>query len=330
MRIESAVTSISWIPSEAIRGTWKVPFAMGISHYDDAPPETIDDLEELQSADRFRFANELRAWIEVDDGHVTRWGYSGGGRIGATTLRVARRAATFAAVPLPDRQAAPVVTGDTVRFEQTAGGRTGIPAPRHVRRPPFVQFSAPIAWTTLALTISADGAGSHAVVGASTFPRHWIYDAEGRLVRKSGLINFDNWQRRAFGRHTPWGDVDSPALMTEVESALERQLAAEIMSGDSKPRITRVAAGKPVVAQGDHGSDVFVLLDGVAGIEVDGTALADVGPGAVLGERSALGDDTRTATVRAVTPCKVAWIAAERLDSAALHRLAGGHQREAG
>ena len=39
MRIESAVTSISWIPSEAVQGMPKVPFTMGVAHYDDAPPD---------------------------------------------------------------------------------------------------------------------------------------------------------------------------------------------------------------------------------------------------------------------------------------------------
>jgi class 3 adenylate cyclase len=46
-----------------------------------------------------------------------------------------------------------VVTAEKVTFVQTAGGRTGVPAPRRVRRAPFVQFSAPLAWTTVALEI---------------------------------------------------------------------------------------------------------------------------------------------------------------------------------
>ena len=61
---------------------------------------------------------------------------------------------TFA---LPDLQPAPGVALSSARFEQTSGGRTGIPAPRRVRRAPFVQFSAPLAWTTVALEIHADG-----------------------------------------------------------------------------------------------------------------------------------------------------------------------------
>ena len=45
MRIESSVTSISWIPSEAVEGVTKVPFEMGVAHYDDPPPDHIDSLD---------------------------------------------------------------------------------------------------------------------------------------------------------------------------------------------------------------------------------------------------------------------------------------------
>ena len=62
-------------------------------------------------------------------------------------------------------------------------------------------------------------------------PRHWIYDHHGPLVQKSGLVDFKDWYQRAFGKHTPWGDEDSPALVTEVETALERELSGSIMRG---------------------------------------------------------------------------------------------------
>jgi len=65
MRVESSVTSISWIPSEAIAGMTKMPFEIGMAHYDPPPPDVIEDLEALRLADRFRFANRLSAWIEA-------------------------------------------------------------------------------------------------------------------------------------------------------------------------------------------------------------------------------------------------------------------------
>ena len=121
--------------------------------------------------------------------------------------------ATIETFPLPDRQDPPEIAGTSARFVQTCGGRTGLPAPRRVNHPPFVQFTPPIAWTSLALTIHSDGTSEFEVVGASKFPRHWIYDTNGDLAAKVGLTDFKEWWRNAFGKHTPWGDEESPAYM---------------------------------------------------------------------------------------------------------------------
>jgi hypothetical protein len=328
MNIRGAVTSISWIPSEAIAGATKLPFETGVAHYDPPPPDAIEDLEELRLADRFRFANELHGWIEVKDGRIVDYGQSGRGMIGSTTLQVGPKKAVFQAVALPDLQPAPEVTETKVTFFQTCGGRTGVPAPRRVRRAPFVQFSAPLAWTTLALEMHADGTCEHHLVGASPFPRHWVYDTSGKLVKKSGLIDFSTWYRSAFGKHSPWGDQDSPALATEVESALERQLSADLMQGDAKPRVIKVAPGTAIVEQGDPGEELFLVLDGVVRVEVDGERIAEYGPGSMHGERAVLEGGLRTSTVRAVTKCKLAVAKADQVDREALQQLSAGHRRE--
>ncbi len=328
MRYESSVLSISWIPSEALPGLSKLPFESGMTHYDPPPPDHVDDLEALRADDRFRFANELRAWVEVVDGRIVGHGHQGRGHIGATTVGRGRASMTFPAVALPDIQAVPQVSSDEVRFSQTAGGRTALPAPRRVRRPPFVQVEAPLAWTTLDLTIKADGTSSAVMTGASPFPRHWVYDEQSRLVAKSGLIDFTTWYRDAFGRHTPWGDTDSPALVTEVETALERELSATIMRGGTKPKVKKLKQGATLVEQGQAGHELFLLLDGVLQVVVDGEALADLGPGALLGERAVLEGGARTSTLRAVTPCKVAVATADEVDREALAQISLGHRRE--
>jgi hypothetical protein len=329
MRIESSVTSISWIPSEAIAGMTKLPFSMGVAHYDDPPPDQIDDLGALQAADRFRFANELRAWIDVVDGKIVDFGHAGGGRIGSTTLKVGGKRMTLTASPFPDLRPDPEASVDSVTFEQTAGGATGAPAPRRVKHPPFVKIEAPIAWTTLELTIRADGTSKASLRGASPFPRHWIYDHTGKLVEKSGLIEFKAWYRSAFGKHSPWGDEDSPAFATAVESALERELSSQIMRGGTEPKIKKLSKDKFLCRQGDEGNEMFVLLDGVLAVEVDGEVLAELGPGAVLGERALLEDHRqRTATLRAVTKCKVAVAGAADLKPEALEELRESHRRE--
>ena len=332
MRIDGSITSLSWIPSEAVTGLAKLPFGTGLAHYDPPPPDVIEQpgttLEELRDSDRFRFANRLAAWIDVDDaGCVCGAGYSGGGLIGATTISVGR-GVTVAAVSLPDRQLPPEVGDGWVRFTQTAGGRTGLPAPRTVRRPPFVQYHAPIAWSTLTLTIHADGRLEREMVGASPFPRHWVYGDDGALMAKTGIIDFKSWYKDAFGDHTPWGDLDSPALVTAVETALERELSATIMRGGAKPTIRKVREGDLLVRQGDPGNELFLLLDGVLGVEVDGNELGQVGPGTVLGERAIIEGGVRTSTLRAVTRCKVAVAPADRVERAALVALSDGHRRE--
>jgi hypothetical protein len=330
VRIESSVTSLSWIPSEAVTGMTRLPFEMGVAHYDAPPPDRLDDLEALRLADRFRFANDLRAWIEVEDGRIVRWGQEGRGHIGSTTVRMGPRAVTFQAVAFPDIRPEPEVSDAAVRFVQTAGGRTGVPAPRTVRRPPFVQVAAPLAWSTLALTIRADGTSEWEVPGASPFPRHWIYDHTGALAAKTGMIDFEQWYRTAFGKHSPWGDEDSPALVTVAETALERELSKRIMRAGARPEILGLEAGELLVRQGDPGEAIFLLLDGVLDVEVDGAKLAEVGPGAILGERAVLEGGRRTATLRAVTPVKVARAGAEEIDSDALAEVSRGHRREEG
>jgi hypothetical protein len=329
MRYESCVTSLSWIPSEAVTGLGRTAFDKGVTHYDNPPPAEFSDLEELRAADRFRFANVLRAWIEVDDtGRITAGGYDGGGLMGITIVRFGGLSHVFQAAALPDLRRAPERGDGWVRFVQTTGGRTGLPAPRRVRHPPFVQWRAPLVWTTLSLTLHADGRAEYAVEGASRFPRHWIYDADRRLARKSGLTDYAQWWGVSFGRHTPWGDEDSPALVTAVESALEQSLSGQLMRGAAKPRIRTVAAGATLVRQGEPGDEIFLILDGAIRVERDGEQLAEYGPGAMLGERAQLEGGTRTSTLTAVTPCRVASVPAGQFEPAVLAELAAGHRRE--
>lgn len=328
MRLESSVLSVSWIPSEAISGMPRLPFDLGVAHYDDPPPEEVTDPAPLLDADRVRFANQLRAWVEVDSGKIVDCGYSGGGEINVSTVRLLGRTFSFAAVALPDLQREPEIRDDSVTFVQTAGGRTGMPAPRRVSRKPFVQITAPLAWTTLTLTMDGGGHAHAGVVGASPFPRHWIYDADGHLSSKTGSMDFESWYRQAFGSHTPWGDMDSPAFVTQVETALERKLSLQIMRSGARPRIEPLRAGETLVEQGAPGDSIFLLLDGVLDVEVDGERVAEVGPGAILGERALLEGGHRTSTLRALTPCRVAVAAADQLDPRALEEVSTTHRRE--
>ncbi|HEV2901828.1 MAG TPA: cyclic nucleotide-binding domain-containing protein [Gaiellaceae bacterium] len=330
MRVEKAVTAVTWIPSEAIEGMPKLPFELGMTSYDDPPPDRLGpgQLEALRDRNGFREANELRAWIEVDEGKIVGSGYSGGAVIGTTHVQVGPKTLSFPGVGYPLIQAEPEVGPDWVRFVQSAGGRMGLPAPRRVTGKPYFQIASASAWTTLQLIIYADGTSKHRLVGASSFPRHWIYDDGGALVEKSGEIDFERWWRESYGPNTPWGGDDAPTLVAAVESELERELSRIVMA-DAKglPRHER-EQGKALVEQDEPGTSIFLILDGVLDVEVDGEIVAEVGPGAIVGERASIEGGMRSSTLRAASKVRAVEIPASALDMGEIAALASSHRRE--
>ena len=302
MRIEGSVTAISWIPSEAIEGLPKLPFELGVGHYDEPPPDKLEpgDLGRLRDADRFREANQLEAWIDVEDGAIVGASYRGGGLVGSTTFRLGPKSIVVPGVPFEVLRAEPEISGDSARFVQTVGGRAGFPAPRLVKGGPRFRIHSATAWTTLALTLYTDGRVEHEVVGASPFPRHWIYDDDGNLAQKSGTVDFKTWYRESHGDNTPWGEVDSPAFVAAAESALERELSRALLSGDTKLDRRNIKEGELLV----------------------------MGPGTMLGERASLEGGVRTASLLALSPCRVAVIPSELVAEEQLATLAADRRRE--
>ena len=201
-RFESSVTAVSWIPSEAISGPVEDPVRARRHPLRRAAAGPLESLEELRTSDRFREANELRAFIEVEDGRIVgmRPPRPGPYRRDDRPRRACGN--SLSGGPAAGHPGGARGRPTSVRFVQTIGGRMGLPTPRPIPHKPFVQFWPSIAWTTLALTINADGSSSHELVGASPFPRHWVYDHEGRLVEKSGVIDFGRGSttRSATGR----------------------------------------------------------------------------------------------------------------------------------
>ena len=150
--------------------------------------------------------------------------------------------------------------------------------------------------------------------GASPFPRHWLYGDDGELIAKSGLIDFRTWYRTAFGKHSPWGDEDTPALVTAVGDGPR---AGPVRPADARrhaPSIEKIKAGRVLIKQGEAGTDLFLVLDGVVIVDVDGRPLAELGPGALVGERALLEGGKRTATLRAVTRARWRGPTASQID----------------
>jgi hypothetical protein len=328
VHIESSVTAVSWVPLDCVEGGQRLHFHVGAAQYDDPPPGHLDDLPGLLAAGRARFANQLQAFVEVDGGRIVGHGQSGQGRVGAARRPAGAAQVGFAAVALPDLRPDPEVGDGWVRFTQTAGGLLSVGMPysqaagsaRGAEAGDPARLAAPAAWTTLALTIHADGRSTQALVGASPFPRHWVYDHTGRLIATSGVVDFTGWQADAWDPFTPWGGRDAPVRATAVETALERELSQVML--DAAPHWLRLRRGATLVSQGDPGHELYLLFDGLLAVEIDGRTVVELGPGAVVGEVALLEGGRRTATLRAVTPCRVAAVPGDRIDRAALAELA--------
>lgn len=113
-------------------------------------------------------------------------------------------------------------------------------------------------------------------------------------------------------------------MVAEAETAIERQLSAVII--DSRPGWRRLRPGETLVEQGDEGGEVFLLFDGMLTVEIGGLEVAELGPGAVVGEMALVDDGRRTATLRARTPCRIAVVPPEGIDLRALAELAAGRR----
>ena len=328
MRVESRATSLSWIPSEAVTGLMRAGFSTGLSHYDTPPSGTLDDLAELRRSDAFRFINRLQAWAEFDGDRVVDVGQTGGVIMGSTSVRIGPLGATFAAVAMPDLRKLPDVGQGQVTVSQTCGGRTAFPLPRATPKPPFFRLQAPLVWTTLSVTLFADGHSEVALTGASPFPRHWVYGPDDELSLKAGVADWTSWLGQPSWQATPWGDQESAVGVTAAETALERELSTRLIRGGTKPMIRTLRVGDVLAAEGEPGDSLYLLLDGVLGVAVNGEVLGEVGPGAVLGERAVLESGRRTSTLTATTPVRVAEAKSAVIDLDALTRLAEGHRRE--
>jgi hypothetical protein len=326
--VHGSVTSVSWIPSEAVTGLLKLGFTSGVGHYDSPPPDVLDSLEAMRDSDAFRFANRLEVWAEFDGEELLEHGHRGGLVMGSTTVSLGPLGVSFAAVSMPDLVPEPEVSSGAVTYRQTCGCRTGFPLPHRRPHSPFVRLQAPLVWTTLALTVKSDGTTLSRLEGASSFPRHWVYDSDGRLSDKAALTDWAVWTAQESWATTPWGGHDSPPVVTTAETGLERLMATTIMHADTRPEIRRLSQGQVLTGQGERDTALYLLLDGVLSVSVDGNDLVGLGPGAIVGERAILEGGKRTSTLTAVTPVRVAVAPSSAIDMTALDQLSHRHRLE--
>ena len=204
MRYESSITSLSWIPSEAVTGAsaWR-------STRDSPTTTTRHPRSSVTSRNSARATSSGSPTCSgLGRGRRRRRDQQrrlrGAGMMGATTVQLAGLTLRFQAVKLPDIQRPP------------EHGRAGCGSPRPSaaglgahppagQAPPYVQWLAPLVWTTLTLTLHADGTAEREMTGASAFPRHWVYGADGHLTHKSGLTDYRRLVRHVIRQAQPLG-----------------------------------------------------------------------------------------------------------------------------
>jgi Cyclic nucleotide-binding domain len=328
MQITRSATTVSWIPSDSIPGVLGLPMEKGLMHYDPPPPLAVTDLEPLRRRGEFRFANVLRAWIEVEGGVIRDCGYAGGVMMGRTPVTAGSLRVLLPTKANPVIRHDPQVSGGSVTFRQTAGGRPGFSFLKPSARWPFLVTRPFTIWTTIELTVRADGSSTQRLAGASPFPRHWLYDDSGHLAEKAALTRSRLWASTVFGTHTPWGGQDQVPLVAPAESELERILSEQVMRSGPRPAVRDLRAGEFLFRQAEPGTSIAVILDGTFEVQVNGEVAGQAGPGTVVGERASLEGGWRTADLRALTQARVAETAPGVLTAEQLSELARGHHRE--
>jgi len=116
----------------------------------------------------------------------------------------------------------------------------------------------------------------------------------------------------------PPADDIAPArlLVSELFADLPPALLAEC-AARAKP--VDIAAGDALIRQGEAASDLFILLDGLIEILLEhGDEVPErvcvLGPGACVGDMALLLGEPRTATARALRPCRAARLDAKDFD----------------
>lgn len=102
--------------------------------------------------------------------------------------------------------------------------------------------------------------------------------------------------------------------MASKQTKVQHLAGISLFEGCSKKELEKVAsagdeilmtAGSIIVDQGQTGREAFVVLSGKVEVTRSKRKVADLGPGAVVGELSLLDHGPRTATVTCVTDCEL-------------------------
>jgi Cyclic nucleotide-binding domain len=174
-------------------------------------------------------------------------------------------------------------------------------------------------------TLRFDGTTFSRLEGARSLPRHWVYDSDGRqpegCTHRLGGRSQQSWTM------TPW-EIMITARHTVAETGLERLIATAIMRDHTRSQIRRLGKGTVLMQKGRRAVNSFYFSTVLSLYRLNGKDLAELGPGAIMGERAILEGGKRTSTLTAVTPIRVAVAPNSAIDVTALGRLSHRHHLE--
>lgn len=148
-------------------------------------------------------------------------------------------------------------------------------------------------------------------------------DASGRVALRAGFRREGILRRYLAHRGATVDAVMYALVRDDLEGAVREEAAAalggvplfaglgpaELAGIRSVATEQALAPGDVLMAEGDPGDALYLVLEGELAVTKQGTAgeraIATVGPGAVQGEIAVLGGGPRLATVRALTPGRV-------------------------
>lgn len=326
MRVQSTVTAITWIP--AMSQLSRTSPEVQLYGHDDPPPDALPDehaFEELHRRFSFRYAHRHAAWAEFDDsGAVVEYGYGGGLAVAPVKLLVSPGVAVpTIGVPMPLLRPTPRRGDGWITLTQLGGRRTSSPMPRIDGHEPTLHLVPPVIWTSLELTLFADGGSSFALTDYTPFPPVRLYGPDGRVAEDVGTVEWNSWAGYRGSGDTPWGGADSREVTAAAEQHLYDAVRAVLRDG-AEPVVIDLDAGEVLIRDGDTDTTLYVVLDGILRISAEGRRLGDVGCGAVLDRRSGASDPVGRGSVRAVTAARVFAVPSRDVDEGALRRLLNG------
>ena len=95
-------------------------------------------------------------------------------------------------------------------------------------------------------------------------------------------------------------------LFAELSKSERREVASHADEVD-------ISEGKRLIAEGSLSYEFFAITSGTADVTVDGHAVAELGPGDIVGEMGVIANARRNATVTATSPMTIAVMTARDL-----------------